>query len=147
MFLLVCAHKLTGLDHKLHTFKACGTHFNTCMPEQQWDNPRPLEFPWVLLEQRCLSAEHGLLVEWHQAVEKGFFWQGALQNSRKHTLREAPFISYANLESTWHTTDSRVAPGSGTVSLVLGPHPLCLWFTGWISMVVSSSLMVWLIET
>lgn len=40
------------------------------------------------------------------------------------------------------------SPGSGTVSLVLGPHLLCLWFTGWISMVLCSfSLKVGLIET
>lgn len=70
------------------------------MLKQQLDDPAPLEFLRMLLEQRWLLAERRFLVECHQAVEKGFFLQQALQNSRKHTLREAPFISYANLEST-----------------------------------------------
>lgn len=74
-------------------------HLPVCLNKKQ-DNPAPLEFVRMLLEQRCLLAERGFLVECHQAVEKGFFLQRALQNSRKRTLREAPFISYANLEST-----------------------------------------------
>lgn len=51
----------------------------------------------------------------------------------------------------WKVRDLPQTPGSpssGTVSLVLGPHLLCLGFTGWISMVLcSSSLKVGLIET
>lgn len=40
------------------------------------------------------------LVESCQAVEKGSFLKRVLQNPRKRSLREALFISYANLEST-----------------------------------------------
>lgn len=90
----------------------------------------------MFLEQRCLLAEPRFLVECHQAVEKAFFWQRALQNPRKRTLREAPFISYANLERTWRATDSTVPPGSGTMSMVLGPCLLCWFLTGWISIVL-----------
>lgn len=116
--------------------------------EQQWDNPTPQEFTGMLLKESCLLAEHLFLVECHRAAEKGFFSWRALKNSRKHTLRETSFICYANLESTWLATGSRVPPGSGTVSLVFGRHPLCLWFTGWISVVLySSPLKVGLIET
>lgn len=128
--------EVTSLDLELHSFKAYDKCFVTCMLEQQRDDPASLEFLRMLLEQRCLLAECRFLVECHQAVEKGFFLQRALQNSLKRTLREAPFISYANLESTWRATDSTVPPGSDTLSLNLGPRPLCWCLTGWINRVL-----------
>lgn len=131
------------LGLKLHGFRAYGKCWNTCKLVQQWDNPAPPEFPGMLLKQRCFLAERLFLVECHQAVEKGFFSWRALKNSRKHTLRETSFICYANVESTWLATDSRVPPGSGTVSLVSGPR-----FNGWISVgPYSSTLKVGPIET
>lgn len=64
----------------------------------------------MLLAERCSSTERCFLVESDRGGEKGFFSERALGVLCKHTLREAPFISYANLECTWLAADSRVPP-------------------------------------
>lgn len=73
----------------------------------------------MLLAEGCLSTQCCFSVECDWAWEKGCFSEQTLQDSCKYTLREAPFISYANLECTWPARDSRVLPGSGS---------MCCWF-------------------
>lgn len=99
----MCAHKLTvGLQLKTRNFNraAYGECLKGLLAEQRGANPLAVEFARMFLAVGCLWTERCFLVECDRAGEKGFFSEQALQDSCKHTLREAPFISYANLECT-----------------------------------------------
>lgn len=74
--------------------------FNGLLAEHRGANLLAVGFARMLLAEGCLSTERCFLVECDQAAEKGSFSERALQDSCKHTLREASFISYANLDCT-----------------------------------------------
>lgn len=117
----MCTHRLTvrlQLKTQYFTQAAYGKCFKA-LSEQRGADPLAVEFARMLLAEGCLSTQRCFSVECDWAREKGFFSEQTLQDSCKYTLREAPFISYANLECTWLARDSRVLPGSGS---------MCRWF-------------------
>lgn len=83
-----------------------------------------MEFATMTLAEECLSTERGSLVKRDQAGQRGSFFRALLCEIRVNTLREAPFISYANLECTWIATESRVPLGPAALpSLPCTPTP------------------------
>lgn len=107
-----------------------------------------MEFARTLLAEGCLSTERWFLVECDRAGEKGFFSERALQDSCKHTLREAPFT----VMLIWSARDSPQTPGF-LLALVLcavgfsSPVPVFPSLVLWVNLLCAVFLKGRLTET